>query len=61
MSLLAPFILIVAAAIQNNYVEDVASQAKNCSGKHNTAIDISWVNQSFNSFREKPYQEAPDD
>lgn len=53
--------LVVAAAIQDDDVEDVAAKTKDCCDKHDTAIDISWAQQSLNRFGQKPYQEAPND
>ena len=61
VKLLSLLALVVAAAIQDNDVEDVAAKAKDCRDKHDTAIDISWAQQSLNRFGQKPYQEAPND
>lgn len=61
VELLSLLALIVAAAIQDDDVEDVTAQAKNRRDKHDPAIDVSWAQQSFNRFGEKPYQEAPND
>ena len=55
VNLLSFFTFVVAAAIQDDDIEDVAAQAEDCSDEHDPAIDVSWVHQSFDCFGEKPY------
>ena len=48
---LALFIRLVAAAVQDDYVEDVASQSEYRCDKHDFTVDIARIQKSFDRLR----------
>jgi len=56
---LALFVHIVAAALQDEQVGDVAPQAEASNDEHELAIDFRRVQKAVNCLDQKPDQEAP--
>ena len=42
--------LLIAAAVENEKIEDVAPKTEDCSDQHELPIDFGWVQKSLNSF-----------
>ena len=57
--LMAFLINVIAAAVENENVCDVATKSKTCNHKHELTIDVSRVEQSVDGLDQKPNQEAP--
>ena len=49
MDCLATCSRLVAAAVQDDEVEDVAAKAEDRGNQHDPTIDITWVNYAFDS------------
>ena len=46
---LAPFIRLIAAAVQDDDVEDVATQSEYLRDEHDFTVDIARIHESFDS------------
>ena len=58
---LAPFIRLIAAAVQDDDVEDVAPQSEYRRDEHDFTVDIAWIQESFDRLGQQPDQETPND
>ena len=54
------FVNIIAAAVKNDDVEDVAAKAEDRSEEHDLAVDLSRSDQALYSLGKKPDKQAPD-
>ena len=54
-------VLVVAAAVKDDQVRDVAAQAEDGSDQHYLSIDINRVDQSVNRLDQEPDQQPPND
>lgn len=59
--LLALIISVVAAAKEDDQVEDVAAKAEARNYQHELAIDLGRVEQTVHSLDQKPYEQRPND